>query len=86
VPRDAATIRLDSMLAVQQAAEQGLGAALMPVQLCGEKFASGRLAALFEHELQVDEAYYLICDSDETDTSSIGTFRNWVLQEFGRER
>ena len=68
-----------------QAAEQGLGAALMPVQLCGEKFASGRLAALFEHELQVDEAYYLICDSDETDTSSIGTFRNWVLQEFGRE-
>ena len=57
----------------------------MPVQLCGEKFASGRLAALFEHELQVDEAYYLICDSDETDTSSIGTFRTWVLQEFGRE-
>jgi LysR family glycine cleavage system transcriptional activator len=86
VPRDATTIRLDSMLAVQQAAEQGLGAALMPVQLCGAAFASGKLAALFEHELQVEEAYYLISVSGDTESSSISTFRDWVLREFAHER
>ncbi len=84
LPGDATTIRLDSMLAVQQAAEQGLGAALMPVQLCGAKFASGKLAALFEHELQVEEAYYLICNRDHKDSPSISRFRSWVLQEFDR--
>jgi len=86
VPRDTTTIRLDSMLAVQQAAEQGLGAALMPVQLCGAKFASGQLAALFEHELQVEEAYYLISNGGEADSSSVSTLRDWVLQEFAHRR
>jgi LysR family transcriptional regulator, glycine cleavage system transcriptional activator len=83
VPRDAPTIRLDSMLSVQQAAEQGLGAALMPVQLCGAKFATGKLAAIFEHELKVEEAYYLICNGAES--SYVSTFRDWVLHEFAQE-
>mgnify|MGYP000211082494 CR=1 FL=1 len=33
VPRDASIIRLDSMIAIARAAERGLGAALVPVQL-----------------------------------------------------
>ena len=74
------------MLSVQQAAEQGLGAALMPVQLCGEKFASGKLAALFDHELQVEEAYYLISNGVDADSSCVNTFRDWVLQEFAHAR
>ena len=86
VPRNAPTIQLDSMLSVQQAAEQGLGAALMPVQLCGERFASGKLAALFEHELQVDEAYYLISNGADAESSTVSTFREWVLREFALER
>lgn len=70
------------MTSIARAAEQGLGAALMPAQLCCAWMESGALMQLFDHELESKEAYYLISPDDPTDKKHSGTFREWVLQEF----
>lgn len=82
LPSNAKTIRLNSMISVARAAEEGLGAALMPSQLCTAWFHSGALIPLFDHELHSPEAYYLICENDRTVSEHVNTFREWVLQEF----
>ena len=82
LPRNAKTIRLNSMTSVARAAEQGLGAALMPAQLCNSWIESGALTPLFEHELESREAYYLTYDGNNSNADRICTFRTWVLQEF----
>jgi LysR family glycine cleavage system transcriptional activator len=85
LPRNAKTIRLNSMTSVARAAEQGLGAALMPAQLCNKWIESGVLTPLFEHELESREAYYLTYDGNNSNADRIATFRSWVLQEFALE-
>jgi LysR family glycine cleavage system transcriptional activator len=82
LPRNTKTIRLNSMTSVARAAEQGLGAALMPAQLCNSWIESGALTPLFEHELESREAYYLTYDANNSNADRIDTFRTWVLQEF----
>ena len=82
LPRNPKIIRLNSMTSVARAAEQGLGAALMPAQLCCAWMESGALPQLFDHELESREAYYLISPESAADTGHSKTFRDWVLQEF----
>ncbi|RZV33939.1 MAG: LysR family transcriptional regulator [Chromatiales bacterium] len=82
LPRNPKIIRLNSMTSVARAAEQGLGAALMPAQLCCTWMESGALTQLFDHELESSEAYYLISPESAADTGHSKTFRDWVLQEF----
>jgi LysR family glycine cleavage system transcriptional activator len=86
LPRHPKVIRLNSMVSVARAAEQGLGAALIPAQLCSAWLESGALTQLFDQELVSDEAYYLICSGNDPEYSHINTFREWVLQEFNYER
>ncbi len=86
LPRQPTTIRLNSMISIARAAEKGLGAALIPAQLCTSWIESGALTPLFEHELESKEAYYLTYDGDNSNTDPIKTFRNWVLQEFALEQ
>jgi len=86
LPRDPVTIRLNSMISVARAAEQGLGAALMPAQLCNAWFDSGALTPLFDHELKAGDAYYLIAESRQAETPYVKTLRKWALQEFGGDR
>lgn len=86
LPRRTPTIQLNSMISVARAAEQGLGAALMPAQLCAAWIESGALTPLFDHELESKEAYYLTSNRDDCDTGPVNTFRQWVLQEFACER
>lgn len=82
LPRHVKTIRVNSMTSVARAAEQGLGAALMPAQLCNPWIESGALTPLFEHELDSRESYYLTYDGNNSNADRIDTFRTWVLQEF----
>ena len=82
VPRDASIIRLDSMNAIARAAERGLGAALVPVQLSNAWFDSGSLVPLSDHELLTRDAYYFVCRNDDADNETIQTLRRWVLQKF----
>ena len=82
VPRYASIIRLDSMIAIARAAERGLGAALVPVQLSDAWFESGSLVPLSEHELLTRDAYYFVCRSGDADNGTIQTLRRWVLHKF----
>jgi LysR family glycine cleavage system transcriptional activator len=82
VPRDASSIRLDSMIAIARAAERGLGAALVPVQLSEAWFESGSLVPLSDHELLTRDAYYFVYRSNDAANKTIQTLRRWVLQNF----
>ena len=82
VPEDASVIRLDSMISIARAAERGLGAALVPVQLSDARFESGGLVRLSDHELQTRDAYYFVCRNEDRDNETIRTLRTWVLQSF----
>jgi LysR family glycine cleavage system transcriptional activator len=78
----ATRIRLDSMIAVARAAERGLGAALVPVQLSDSWFASGALVRLFDHELRTRDAYYFVCREEDANDTAVKKFREWALQKF----
>lgn len=86
IPRDASIIRLDSMIAIARAAERGLGAALVPVQLSDAWFESGSLVALSDHELVTRDAYYFVCRPGDAGNQTIQTLRSWVLQNFDDSR
>ena len=83
LPKDPGVIRLDSMIAVARAAEKGLGAALVPVELSDSWFADDSLVPLFDAELTTNDAYYVVCDRNSVSNDSIRVFRDWVLQTFG---
>ena len=83
LPKDPSVIRLDSMVAVARAAEKGLGAALVPVQLSDAWFADDSLVPLFDAELTTNDAYYVVCDSSDAPKDGARLFRDWVLQTFG---
>ncbi|MGB5579984.1 MAG: LysR substrate-binding domain-containing protein [Woeseia sp.] len=82
VPQTSNSIRLDSMLAVAKAAEQGLGVALVPVPLANAWFTSGRLVRLFDYELVTRESYYIVSTTEDRERHDVQALRHWVLQSF----
>lgn len=82
LPRDSKTIQLDSMIAIARAAERGLGAALIPVQLAESWLKAGTLVHLFDSELETREAYYVVHDTAAESNPGVEKFCDWVLQEF----
>lgn len=86
LPRDSKTIELDSMIAVARAAERGLGAALIPVQLAESWLEESTLVYLFDTELETREAYYVVHDEASANSEHVTLFCDWVLQEFGDMR
>lgn len=82
LPKNASSLRLDSMIAVVRAAERGLGAALIPLQLSDAWFRSGSLVRLFPGELTMSDAYYCVCRPEYMEDENIVSLHEWVLQEF----
>ena len=82
LPQTPKTITLDSMVAIAKAAEQGLGAALMPVRPDNRWFNQSSLVHLFEYDFQTEDAYYFVTKDADYD-ATIGVLKEWVLQEFG---
>ncbi len=85
IPKDATTLRLDSMIAVARAAQQGLGAALVPAALSTNWINSGTLVPLFDQALESDDAYYLISRDDKSSDPDVRVLCDWVLQNFDIE-
>ena len=81
-PDDAKITRLDSMIAVVRAAEQGIGAALVPVPLSEQWFRQGTIVRLFDQELVADVSYYLVSREDRADAAAVVTLRRWILERF----
>jgi LysR family glycine cleavage system transcriptional activator len=58
--------------------------ATMPV-LAAEDFAAGRLVAPFELHVPLTSAYYLVCQDSASTRPAVALFRDWLLEEAGRE-
>ena len=75
-------VRLDSMIAVANAAERGLGAALVPLQLSDSRFEASSLVQLYPEALETTDAYYLVYRHDDKSNPAILRFRDWALDSF----
>lgn len=82
LPRDCPVIELNSSLAVSRAAEQGLGAALLPGVLCTPLIERGAVVPLFDQALDADEGFYFGSSRPLRDDPAFSQFHAWVLQEF----
>ena len=83
VPDDSKVTRLDSMIAVVRAAEQGIGAALVPVPIANLWFEQGSIVRLFKQELVANVSYYLVFREDGPETNqAIDILRDWILENF----
>ena len=74
--------RLDSMIAVVRAAEQGIGAALVPVPIADLWFQQGSIVRLFPDELVADQSYFLVSREDRNPDAAVHALRRWILQKF----
>lgn len=84
LPAQKSSVRLDSMIAVVRAAQRGLGAALVPAQLCDTMFESGTLVQLFEHQLETTDAYYFACGNQDADNEDVRLLRDWSVATFAK--
>ncbi|MBT8105521.1 MAG: LysR family transcriptional regulator [Woeseiaceae bacterium] len=82
LPEDARVTRLDSMIAVVRAAEQGIGAALVPVPIAEQWFKQRTIVRLFEDELVADVSYYLVSQDERSANPAVDTLRSWILERF----
>ncbi|MGI9249364.1 MAG: LysR family transcriptional regulator [Woeseiaceae bacterium] len=82
LPENTKIIRLDSMIAVVRAAQQGIGAALVPVPIGNLWFKEGSIVRLFKKELVADVSYYLVCTEDRAETEGVLLLQDWIVENF----
>jgi LysR family glycine cleavage system transcriptional activator len=75
-------VRFDTMQAAVQAAESGIGVALVSTRLGRTRFRAGTLVKLFATELPTGEAYYLIHRRDDAERKEVQALMRWLLSEF----
>jgi len=75
-------VRFDTMQAVVQAAESGMGVGLVSTRLSAPRFRAGSLIKLFEKELPTGEAYYLIYRREDSERVEVHSLTQWLLSEF----
>ena len=85
LPGNSKVTRLDSMIAVVRAAEQGIGAALVPVPLANLWFKQGSIVRLFRQELVTKVSYYLVCSKEHSRDKGVQLLRDWIIQNFAVE-
>jgi LysR family glycine cleavage system transcriptional activator len=82
LPENGKVTRLDSMIAVVRACEQGLGAALVPVPLADLWFQQGSIVRLFRQQLVAEVGYYLVVREDRVQDAAVALLKGWVLEKF----
>jgi LysR family glycine cleavage system transcriptional activator len=75
-------VRLDTMFAAAQAAEHGVGVALVSSRLGNERFAQGSLVRLFDSELETGESYFLLLRHEDATRPDVRALTQWLLSEF----
>jgi LysR family transcriptional regulator, regulator of gene expression of beta-lactamase len=70
----------DSSRALVEAAAQGAGVALVPVAMFGREVAEGRVVQPFTITVSAG-SYWLTHLKSRAETSSVNTFRTWILAE-----
>jgi LysR family glycine cleavage system transcriptional activator len=64
---------------VAQAAQAGLGAAIVPRFLVEEEIRSGRLVVPFDRPVESRQAYWLVHPQEKRDRPPVAAFRSWLL-------
>jgi LysR family glycine cleavage system transcriptional activator len=80
--RYSSLIRLETMISVARAAEQGLGVALVPLPLSESWFDTGRLVRLSACELHTRDRYLMVTRPEDTGRPEVRAFRQWILGKF----
>ncbi len=81
-PEDSKATRLDSMIAVVRAAEQGIGAALVPIPIAEQWFRQKTIVPLFEEPLVTDMSYFLVWQATDESADRVAGLRDWILARF----
>ena len=85
LPDNPKITRLSSMIAVVRAAEQGIGAALVPIPLADQWFRQRTIVRLFEQALVADLSYFLVSRKDRTANEAVALLRRWILERFAEK-
>ena len=75
-------LRVDTMFAAAEAAEKGMGIALVSVPLGLRRFADGSLVRLFAAELDSGDSYFLLHRAEDSTRREVQALKNWLLDEF----
>jgi LysR family glycine cleavage system transcriptional activator len=75
-------VRFDTMYTAAQAAEHGVGVALVATRLGIERFAQGSLVRLFDTELETGESYFLLMRPEDAGRPDVRALTEWLLNEF----
>ncbi|MFT4825128.1 MAG: LysR family glycine cleavage system transcriptional activator [Halioglobus sp.] len=75
-------IRLETMISVARAAEQGLGVALVPLPLSESWIKAGKLIRLSDHDFTTPDGYFVVSREQDVQRAEVQVFRNWILKEF----
>ena len=70
------------MYTAAQAAEHGVGVALVSSRLGNERFVQGSLVKLFDTELQTGESYFLLMRHEDAERPDVRALTQWLLDEF----
>jgi DNA-binding transcriptional LysR family regulator len=71
-------ITLANMAWCLQAAEQGLGVAMIQTAYVGDDVRRGPLVVAFDHIARTGGGHYLVCESRAATAPPISTFRDWI--------
>jgi LysR family glycine cleavage system transcriptional activator len=80
--RPKSIVRFDSMITAAEAAEHGIGVALVSSRLGNERFTQGTLVKLFDRELETGESYYLILRREDAERPNVKALKQWLIEEF----
>lgn len=75
-------VRFDTMSAAAEAAEHGVGVALVASRIGTDLFAKGSLVRLFSTELQTGESYFLLLRREDANRPDVRALTQWLLNEF----
>lgn len=71
----------DQFATINQAAQHGLGVALMPDYLVEQDLATGKLIALYEHPVETEGAYYLVWAKGALRNPGLQKFCDWLAPQ-----
>ena len=75
-------VRFDTMSAAAEAAEHGVGVALVASRIGIDLFSKGSLVRLFSTELQTGESYFLLLRREDANRPDVRALTQWLLNEF----
>lgn len=79
LPVPLAGLRYSLVSFALKAAEEGLGAALVPEYACAMSLATGRVVQLNQASAKTERGYYLLQSPDRQGSPALTALRNWLL-------